>query len=250
MFLVKQLRRQALIQINNDDHNLKSQIFDYNHHQCIVRAQAGSHLHGTRMKVTKAQAQANRVRVVETATTLFRERGYDGVSVADLMAAAGLTHGGFYKNFASKADLMAESATCGLAQSAALIDGADIAEFVRIYLSREHRDGRATGCTIAALSGDAARQSDSVRATFADGIERLLATLKPMPVSPDAEDADATRLSHLAILAQAVGAVVISRACPDDSPLADEILTVCLDKILAALNTPATDNASVHQPSV
>lgn len=195
------------------------------------------------MKVTKAQAQANRARVVETAATLFRERGYDGVGVADLMAAAGLTHGGFYKNFGSKTDLIAESAACGIAQNAALSTGADIPEFVQRYLSREHRDGRATGCTIAALSGDAARQPETVRAAFAAGIERLLATLNPASASPDAADADAgaTRIQHLAILAQAVGAVVISRACPDDSPLADEILAVCRDRILASLTTPATD---------
>ena len=62
------------------------------------------------MKVTKAQAQANRAHVVQTASTVFRERGYDGVGVVDLMAAAGFTHGGFYKQFGSKAELVAESA--------------------------------------------------------------------------------------------------------------------------------------------
>ena len=60
------------------------------------------------MKVTKAQAEANRALVVETASRLFRERGFDGMGVADLMAA-GFTHGGFYKQFGSKADLMAEA---------------------------------------------------------------------------------------------------------------------------------------------
>ena len=92
------------------------------------------------MKVTKAQAQANRAHVVETASTLFRERGFDGVGVADLMSAAGFTHGGFYKHFRSKADLMAESAACGMAQTVALSAGVDAAEFVRQYLAREHRD--------------------------------------------------------------------------------------------------------------
>ncbi|MDR3079580.1 MAG: TetR family transcriptional regulator, partial [Streptomyces sp.] len=66
------------------------------------------------MRVTKEQAEANRAHVVATAARVFRERGYDGVSVADLMAAAGFTHGGFYKNFKSKADLMAEASACGL----------------------------------------------------------------------------------------------------------------------------------------
>ncbi len=105
------------------------------------------------MKVTKAQAEANRALVVETASQLFRERGFDGVGVADLMAAAGFTHGGFYKQFGSKADLMAESTACGIAQTTALSEGVDASEFVRHYLSREHRDGRATGCTMAALGG-------------------------------------------------------------------------------------------------
>ncbi|MGO4774966.1 TetR/AcrR family transcriptional regulator, partial [Lysobacter sp. 2RAB21] len=66
------------------------------------------------MKVTKAQVQENRARIVETASTLFRERGYDGVGVAELMTAAGFTHGGFYKHFRSKADLMAEAAASGI----------------------------------------------------------------------------------------------------------------------------------------
>src|SRR5688572_13348028 len=129
------------------------------------------------MKVTKTQSRENRARIVETASTLFRERGYDGVGVADLMAAAGFTHGGFYKQFESKADLMAEAAAWGIAQTAAQTANVDVAKFVRGYLSRQHRDARATGCTMAALGADAARQPDAVRATFAEGIERLLAAL-------------------------------------------------------------------------
>ncbi|ORT83086.1 TetR family transcriptional regulator [Burkholderia puraquae] len=192
------------------------------------------------MKVTKAQAQANRARVVETASTLFRERGFDGVGVADLMGAAGFTHGGFYKHFSSKADLMAESAACGMAQTVALSAGVDASEFVRLYLAREHRDSRATGCTMAALGGDAARQPEAVRATFADGIERLLAALSQERGSSDGADSAEARANCLDIMAHAVGAIVLSRACPDDSPLADEILTVCRDKILATLGPSAT----------
>ncbi|MBN3785741.1 TetR family transcriptional regulator [Burkholderia sp. Ac-20353] len=191
------------------------------------------------MKITKAQAQANREHVVETASRLFRERGYDGVGVADLMAAAGFTHGGFYKQFRSKADLMAESAACSIAQTAALSAGVDAPEFVRHYLSREHRDTRATGCTMAALGGDAARQPEAVRATFAAGIESLLAALSPEGTALDGADPDQVRARSLDILAHAVGAIVMSRACPDDSPLADEILAVCRDEILASLSASA-----------
>lgn len=190
------------------------------------------------MKVTKAQAQANRARVVETASRLFRERGFDGVGVADLMAAAGLTHGGFYKQFRSKADLMAESAACGAAQSVARNTGVDTEEFVRHYLSREHRDGRANGCTMAALGADAARQPEAVRAAFAAGIESLLAVLGPKCPTSDGPDSSAARARFLAMFAQAVGAIVMSRACPDDSPMADEILAVCRDEILSSLAPP------------
>jgi TetR/AcrR family transcriptional repressor of nem operon len=187
------------------------------------------------MRVTKAQAQANRAHIVETASALFRERGYDGVGVAELMAAAGFTHGGFYKHFRSKADLMAEAAASGLSQSLVNSAGLDVTEFVNIYMSRDHRDGRSVGCTMAALCGDAARQSEEVKATFADGIESMLAALEPEGSLGDV-DPHTVRVQMIDMLAHAIGAVVLSRACPDDSPLADEILEVCREKILATLS--------------
>jgi TetR/AcrR family transcriptional repressor of nem operon len=199
------------------------------------------------MKVTKAQAQANRAQIVETASTLFRERGYDGVGVADLMAAAGFTHGGFYKHFGSKADLIAEATACGMARTTALPDDVGSAEFVRNYLSRAHRDGRASGCTMAALGGDAARQPEAVRATFAAGIESLLAALSPQSAAPADADAGQARAKSLDMLAHAVGALVLSRACPDDSPLADEILAVCRDAILASLRPSGTANTPLRR---
>lgn len=189
------------------------------------------------MKVTKAQAQANRAHVVETASHLFRERGYDGVGVADLMAAAGFTHGGFYKQFGSKTDLIAEATACGIGQTLALASGADPAEFVNQYVSRAHRDHRADGCTMAALGGDAARQPESVRSAFVEGIEGLVAGLSQHSRFSGL-DAEQARTKVLEMLTQAVGTIVMSRACPDDSPLADEILAIGRDAILGAL--PAT----------
>lgn len=188
------------------------------------------------MKVTKAQAQANRARIVETASTLFRERGYDGVGVADLMAAAGFTHGGFYKHFGSKTDLMAEAASCGLAQSADAAAGVDPTDFVEYYLSREHRDKPGDGCTMAALCADAARQPESVKAAFAAGIERQLAAPARRAGRPVDEADNETRARRIALMAQAIGAVVLSRSCPDDAPLADEILEVCRAHLIAQLS--------------
>ena len=191
------------------------------------------------MKVTKAQAQANRAHIVETAAALFRERGYDGVGIADLMAVAGFTHGGFYKHFGSKADLLVEAATCGFAQSAAKSEGIDAVGVVEQYLSREHRDGRGEGCTMAALCGDAARQPESIKRAFATGVESLLSNLKNQCGAPEeGERAGEMRAQRIDVLAQVIGAIVLSRACPDDSPLADEILDVCRAAVLSRLSAP------------
>ncbi|WP_245685630.1 TetR/AcrR family transcriptional regulator [Streptomyces yerevanensis] len=200
------------------------------------------------VRVTKAQAERNRAHIVATAARLFRERGYDGVGVAELMAAAGFTHGGFYKHFRSKADLMAEASASGLSQTAARTEGLDPAEFVENYVSREHRDGRGDGCTIAALSGDAARQPADIRTEFAAGIENLLTALQAQSDTPGDADQRAARSMVIDMLAHSIGAIMLSRACPDGSPLADEILEVCRKEILASLAHGTSDQPAARSP--
>ncbi|EGH11839.1 TetR family transcriptional regulator [Pseudomonas amygdali pv. morsprunorum] len=192
------------------------------------------------MRVTKAQSQANRAHIVETASIQFREHGYDGVGVADLMAAAGFTHGGFYKHFGSKSDLMAESAACSISKTVEQSKDIDPAQFIEYYLSREHRDNPGTGCTMAALSADAARQSDAVKATFANGIESLLAASVAAGAHMDDQKQQQARANTIDMFAHALGAVLLSRSCPDDSPLADEILEVCRAKMQAQLKPAQT----------
>lgn len=188
------------------------------------------------MKVTKAQAQANRAHIVETASLLFRERGYEGVGIADIMATAGFTHGGFYNHFSSKADLLAEAAACGFSQGAAKVEGVDAVEFVEHYLSRKHRDSRGEGCTMAALCGDAARQPESIKTAFAAGVESMLSTLTSHAAAPENGRRESDlRGKGIEAIAQVVGAIMLSRACPDDSPLADEILDVCRAAVLSRL---------------
>ncbi|WP_148873879.1 TetR/AcrR family transcriptional regulator [Serratia marcescens] len=176
------------------------------------------------MKVSKEQVRKNRMRIVETASELFRERGYDGVGVAELMSAAGLTHGGFYKHFGSKADLMAEAMSCGFMRATESTAGEDREKFVENYLSRPHRDNRGKGCVMSALGIDAARQSEPIKEAFAAGMERQLAVLG---------NEHETRADLIATFAQLVGALVLSRACPDNSALADEILEVCRTRLLS-----------------
>lgn len=188
------------------------------------------------MKVTKAKAKENRARIVEIAAVQFRKRGFDGIGVADLMAAAGLTHGGFYRHFGSKSDLMAEAAACGFSKNLETNQGLGLEEFVQWYLSREHRDGRSIGCTMAALGADAARQPEEIKAKFAEGLEGCVASLLPQASGTDGKlGQEEARRAVIDTLAHVVGALVLSRACPDGSPLSDEILVVCRGQVLASL---------------
>ncbi|NMK46997.1 TetR/AcrR family transcriptional regulator [Achromobacter sp. Bel] len=185
------------------------------------------------MRVSRAQAQENRTRVVDTASALFRERGYDGIGVVELMAAAGLSHGGFYNQFKSKAALMSEAAACGLARSSVEMADVDVGRFITHYLSRKHRDSRADGCTIAALGGDAARQDDEIKSVFQTGI---VAMVDGFTERLAADGLPHTRAHVLSMVAQMVGALMLSRACPDDAPIADEILDTCRADLLAQLS--------------
>ena len=136
------------------------------------------------MRVTRQQAEDNRRTILEAAGRSFRERGFDGVGVADLMKAAGFTHGGFYNHFASKDALAAEACADALGRAnAALADELRAGEarpwkrYLTQYLSAEHRDDPAGGCTLAALAADAARSGAGVQTSFAAGIEQVIAIL-------------------------------------------------------------------------
>src|SRR5262245_40716097 len=141
------------------------------------------------------------------------------------MKRAGLTHGGFYGHFASKDDLAAEMTARVLGRESWLERMAgkrdpSLAEFVRGYLSPRHRDDAGSGCLVAALGADVARQPRSVRRVFTEGLRARVDRLRTlMP----ARSAEARRREALATLAGLVGAVVLSRAV-DDPMLSDEIL--------------------------
>lgn len=174
------------------------------------------------MRVSRQEAAANRERIVEAASRLFRDKGFDGVGVDAVMKAAGLTHGGFYGHFASKRALMAEATARAVDRSTVWQRGAkSLAELVAGYLSPRHRADRAHGCPVAALSGDAARQPPALRKTLAAGvsgqIDRITSLLKRGTPA-------ARRRRAIATYAGMVGALTLARAV-DDPALAEEILT-------------------------
>jgi TetR/AcrR family transcriptional regulator, transcriptional repressor for nem operon len=177
------------------------------------------------VRVTREQAAANREKILEVAGALFRERGFDGIGVADIMKRAGLTHGGFYGHFASKDDLAAEITARVLGRSGWMerLTGTpkpSFSDLVRQYLSPRHRDDPGRGCLFAALGSDVVRQPRSVRRAFTEGLRLrvdALARLAP------GRSAAARRQKSLATMAGLVGALILSRAV-DDPKFSDEIL--------------------------
>jgi len=179
------------------------------------------------MKVSREQAAQNRERIVEAAAQLFRERGFDGIGVADLMKEAGLTHGGFYGHFSSKDDLIAEASARALTRSLAafsnLAEGAShdpLSVVARAYLTSKHRDDPGTGCLLAAVGSDVSRQGPAARRAVADHIRSAVDLLtKLIPGKSRA----ARKQQAISTYATLVGAMVMARAV-DDRELSQEIL--------------------------
>ena len=169
-------------------------------------------------RVSQEQARHNRQRVVEVASALFRERGLHGVGVADIMAAAGLTHGGFYGQFANKDALAAEAFDCAIQEEYR----GTLDVLVSNYLSLGHVHAPGRGCPVAALANDVAREPKGcpIRSRFTRGVEGLAALLADL--SPKASR-ERRRQRSLATLSTLVGAVVLARAV-DDETLADELI--------------------------
>jgi len=176
------------------------------------------------VRVTREQAAANRQKILDVAGTLFRQHGFDGIGVADIMKRAGLTHGGFYGHFGSKDDLAAEITARvlgneGWAQRLTGTANPSFGAVVRGYLSPRHRDDPGHGCLFAALGSDMVRQPRSVRRAFTEGLRvRLDALGKLLPGRSAAR-----REKALATMAGLVGALMLSRAV-DDPNLSDDIL--------------------------
>jgi TetR/AcrR family transcriptional regulator, transcriptional repressor for nem operon len=186
------------------------------------------------MRVSREQAAENREKILATAAKLFREKGFDGIGVADLMKAAGLTHGGFYGHFDSKDDLMAQA--CERAVDQLLQDGEarrqasndePYVAFLKNYLSTGHRDNPGGGCLMAALGAEATRQNHTVRAAFTQSAKRLVASLTA--IIPAATKKKA-RENALVTLSTLVGAQIIARAV-DDEEMSQEVLALVLKKV-------------------
>lgn len=187
------------------------------------------------VKVSKERAAANRVAIVDAAERLFRERGFDGVGVAEITKAAGLTHGGFYGHFASKEALAAEACGEAFAKSRARLRPADdLAEYIVSYLSDRHRDRAEAGCPMPAYATEVARQGVDVQEHFAAGVERFVERL--MGLLPEPND----RAGAIALAAAMVGGMALARATAKAAPeLSKEILAALRAQLPDMYDPPA-----------
>jgi TetR/AcrR family transcriptional regulator, transcriptional repressor for nem operon len=185
-------------------------------------------------RYSREHKDATRQRILERAGRRFKRDGIDGSGIAALMADAGLTNGAFYAHFASKEDLVATVVEDQLRSqrdrfAAALTHRKGFEQFVRDYLSPEHRDNPDEGCPSAALLDEIARGSDAAKRAYTDGLLAMIDDVAALITAPKR----AARVRALSIFASMVGTLQLSRALADRQ-LADEVLTQGVEDALAA----------------
>lgn len=182
------------------------------------------------MRVSREQMAEHRRQIIDAASKLFREKGFEAVTVAQVMAAAGLTHGGFYRHFASKDALIAAAIAEALDRAAA--DPRAFPDYLAGYLSKAHRDRPGEGCPVAGLGPAAIREGPEARAVMTEALRRQIDRfVKEAPGKNAAEK----RQAAIAAWSGMVGALILARLA-DDEALSDEILAATRTSIAGRLS--------------
>ncbi|WP_374651278.1 TetR/AcrR family transcriptional regulator [Dongia sp.] len=179
------------------------------------------------MRVTREKAAAHRAAIVKAAADLFRARGLDGVGVAEIMQAAGLTHGGFYGHFKSKDALAAEACRAAFDEGLARVaQDHDLAAYVTNYFTTTHRDRRDGGCPMVSLGSEISHQEIEVQEKFAEGVAAYLAGIeKLLSRTGEGKNPVQIRSQAIGIVAALVGGMILARATAEARPdLSAEIL--------------------------
>ena len=181
------------------------------------------------MRMSQEEKERSYVRIVASAAKLIRQHGMEGASVNDVMRDAGMTHGGFYKHFDSKEELVSAALDKAFAEIVDLLgpeppEGDEVARatgFRSFYLSDEHVASPSLGCPVAALSGDVARASAPMKMRFGAGVRRIVTLL----ARGDSGSQRVRRARAARQLAMMAGAVMIARASDDET--ARQVLAAC-----------------------
>ncbi len=186
------------------------------------------------MRYEKGHKETTRQRILETAAARFRRDGLENVGVADIMAEAGLTHGGFYSHFKSKEELIREALGEASNQSrekfTRRIEAGGLENWIRMYMRREHRDHPEVGCAAAAVVAELARHPKSSRVKFVENFECLFTEIAGH-LPPGGEPADRRRKA-IGIFAVMMGAIQLARASGAEAA-SDEILDAGIANALA-----------------
>ena len=170
------------------------------------------------MKVSREKMAENRRRILDVASLLFKDKGFDAVSVAEVMKAAGLTHGGFYGHFSSKDDLVAQTLAHALAADS--FEAGTFSDFFRSYLAPRHRDNSGRGCPTAGLAAAIRHQTPAATAAMTEGLRAQIARIQQALPDQGATD---KRRAAIGSWAAMVGAIILARAV-DDPELSNEVL--------------------------
>ena len=181
------------------------------------------------MRQSRQATAESRARIVKAASHLFRRNGLEATGVAEVMQAAGLTHGGFYRHFPSKDALASEAVAAAFDERTRVLspdgrppDGAALRAYIEMYLSNGHLEHPETGCPMAALASEAAHAPPELHSALAIGGERLVDLIASATPGDEVARARALRL-----MASMVGAVAIARAV-GKSGLAGEVIAAVL----------------------
>lgn len=171
------------------------------------------------MKVSKEVMATHKEQIIAAAARRFRERGFSGISVADIMNEVGLTHGGFYRHFSSKDELVAIASLRAISETIAKwrkvteeAPGDRLEALVNSYLSLRHHDHPETGCFFAALGGELSRQPSSVKEVAADGQRQCVDFLSG--IAPGKTKV-LRRKQAIVALASMVGGMILARGASD-----------------------------------
>ena len=194
------------------------------------------------MKVSKQKMAEHREQIIAAAAKQFREKGFDGVSVADLMKEAGLTHGGFYGHFSSKEELVALASQSAIRETAqkwkkVMEESPDdpFEAFAQYYLSNRHQAHPETGCLMAALGSDLARQPRSVKEAVMEERNTVLDLFARF--APGRTKAERKKQA-ISFFAQLVGAMIMARSLPDRAR-SEEILKAVAASVANSVSTDA-----------
>ena len=193
--------------------------------------------------VKREQSDENRDALLATASRLFRERGIDGVGVAEIAREAGLTHGALYAHFRSKDELASEAFARGLALSREAFRGESarrkhsVSEYLDYLLSPPHRDDPGTSCPMTASASEIGRQGQDLSARFADGFREKAGAFEAV-LDAAIPPAERRRLA-MAIVAAEIGAMAAARAVAKSDPvLSDDILKAVHAVLIKATKGP------------